>query len=282
MGGKGIGQAQTGRKVGTVGAGTQYPDRHLHPFAWKGPYFGQFVVGAEIFLQLQDLGLEIIFNIVKFSQERNRTYERSGIATGYLTSLKSGDELYFMRRRFQNFTFPNECLSKPVIMVGPGTGIAPFISFLRSQHVQIERGLTHKDNLNLYLFYGCRDPTQDFLFKDELTKKLICLLKKLSVSYSRKDEAIVEQESSIEKEHHVTNSKYVQDSIRFYSKEIIEQVYDQDGFIYVCGDAQNMSKDVLNCFIDCLSKEKSLSAEESNKYFLEMIKSKRYKQDIWS
>ena len=167
-------------------------------------------------------------------------------------------------------------------MIGPGTGIAPFISFLRSQHFQIERNLTQTNNLNLYLFYGCRDPTQDFLFKDELTKKLTCLMRKFSVSYSRTDDQIIEQENSIDKEYHVANSKYVQDSIRFYSKEIIEQVYDQDGFIYVCGDAQNMSKDVLNCFIECLSKEKSITTEESNKYFLEMIKSKRYKQDIWS
>jgi methionine synthase reductase len=225
--------------------------------------------------------LEVVFNIVKFNQERNRTYERNGIATGYLTCLKLGDDLYFMKRRFQNFTFPNECLSKPIIMIGPGTGIAPFMSFLRSQHAQAEKSLA-QNNLNLYLFYGCRDPIQDFLFKDELTKKLVYLLKKFSVSYSRTDENCIEQHDSINKEFHVTNSKYVQDSIRFYSKDIIEQVYDQDGYIYVCGDAQNMSKDVLNCFIECLSAEKNFSVEESNKYFSEMIKSKRYKQDIWS
>lgn len=167
-------------------------------------------------------------------------------------------------------------------MIGPGTGIAPFISFLRHK-IALNQSLS-----NLWLFYGCRDPEKDFLFKDEIINVYSKSLAKFSISFSRftydpndKSKEETELISFIDK-HHLPNSKYVQDSIKFYSKEIVDLINEKEGFIYVCGDAKNMSKDVFNCFVECLVKELNISTESANKYLMEMIKTKRYKQDIWA
>ena len=219
--------------------------------------------------------MEIIFNLVKFKRENNRTYERNGIASDYLSKLNQNDEFYFLKRKFQNFTFPSES-DKPIIMIGPGTGIAPFVSYLRSikNHGKI------KENPNLWLFYGCRHPQRDFLYKDEFLNEYSLYLEKYSLSFSRYTPSSDDDEAILK--HHVSNSKYVQDSLRHYSKEIVNLINGQNGYIYICGDALNMSKDVYNCFVECLSKELNITSDESNKYLLEMMKTRRYKQDIWA
>lgn len=218
--------------------------------------------------------LEFVFNLVKFKKESTRTYDRLGIATGYLHKLKKHDNFFLMNRKFQNFTFPSD-EDKPLVMIGPGTGIAPFIGYLRSKKETLK-------NLNLYLFYGCRDPNKDFLFKDEILNQLAPNLKLFSVSFSR---YVYDKttccDDYIEK-YHVKESKYVQDSIRFYSKEMVRLIDEQNGYVYVCGDAKNMSKDVFNCFVECLTKELGLSSQDANAYLMNMIKTKRYKQDIWA
>jgi methionine synthase reductase len=217
--------------------------------------------------------MEIIFNLVKFKRENNRTYERNGIASDYLSKLNKNEEFYFLKRKFQNFTFPTES-DKPIIMIGPGTGIAPFVSYLRS--IKNQRKID--ENPHLWLFYGCRHPERDFLYKDEFLNEYSQYLEKYSLSFSR---FTISQEDPILK-YHISNSKYVQDSIRHYSKEMVNLINDLNGYIYICGDALNMSKDVYNCFKECLSKELNISSEDSNKYLLEMMKTRRYKQDIWA
>jgi methionine synthase reductase len=233
--------------------------------------------------------LEIVFNLVKFKSDPNssRTYDRNGLGTGYLSKLRSNESIYFLKRKFQTFTFPLDSQSKPVIMIGPGTGIAPMISFLR--HVKNEKDKNNKHANLLWLFYGCRDPQKDFLFKNEIISSLNQYLTKFFVTFSRfsfdpNDKSIeeVELKNFIQQHHQPSNSKYVQESIELNSKEIIQLINEQDAFVYVCGDAKNMSKDVLNCFVECLKKELNLSQEDASQYLTEMMKNKRYKQDIWA
>lgn len=218
--------------------------------------------------------LEFVFNLVKFSQESTRTYERLGLATGYLHRLQKGQNFFLIKRKFQNFTFPTDA-ERPLIMIGPGTGIAPFIGFLRSKKHALK-------NLKLYLFFGCRHPDKDFLFKQEILSDFAPNLKLFNVSFSR----FVYDKTNccdewIEK-YHVKDTKYVQDAIRFYSSEIVRLINEQNGYVYVCGDAKNMSKDVFDCFAGCLAKELNLSSHDANAYLMDMIKTKRYKQDIWA
>lgn len=220
--------------------------------------------------------LETVFNIVNFDQSMGRTYSRQGIATGYLSKLKSSEKVFFFKRKFQGFTFPSDedLQDKPLIMIGPGTGIAPFISYLRSKDAD------KNSKSNLVLFYGCRDPTKDFLFKSEVLNFSTTVLSNCYLSFSRVSN--IENESDILKKSYQKNAKYVQDSIRMNSKEICHLIHEKSAYVYICGDAANMSKDVLKCFVECLANECNLSVEDSNKYFLDMMKNKRYKQDIWA
>lgn len=215
--------------------------------------------------------MEIIFNLVNFKKDDHRTYDRLGVATGYLSRLHKDDTFYFLNRKFQNFAFPAD--TKPIIMIGPGTGIAPFISYLRSL------ANDKSEQRNLWLFVGCRDPAKDFLFGKELVDERVPLLTKLSVSFSRTK---LDNEQDPLFKHYVKDSKYVQDSLKHYAKEVASLLHDLDAYVYVCGDAKNMSKDVFNCFVDICVKELNMSTEQANKYLMDMIKNKRYKQDIWA
>lgn len=217
--------------------------------------------------------MEIIFNLIEFDSTSGRTYERNGIATSYLSKLAPNDNIYLFKRKLQNFLFPtdDELTDKPLILIGPGTGVAPFISFLRSKLDQV------KLLKNTLLFYGCRDPLKDLLYKDVLLNAAPHL-NKLSLSFSRVDQII----DPLLTPYYVKNSKYIHDSLRFYSNEIAKLIYEQNGFVYVCGDALNMSKDIFSCLSECLVKTYSLNSGDADKYLLEMMKNRRYKQDVWA
>jgi methionine synthase reductase len=221
--------------------------------------------------------MEIAFNLVKFDSTQLRTYERDGIATGYLSKLELNENFYFLKRTLQNFVLPDDCFTKPIIMIGPGTGITPFISFLRYKLAS----KVDEDISKWYLYYGCRDPKKDFLYKNEILGDFKGLLKKFFVSFSRlnhdDDNECVEE---LTKNGYFKNEfKYVQDALKFSCSEICDLILNQNAYVYVCGDARNMSKDVFACLSDCLKNAKDF---DSNKYLIEMMSSKRYRQDIWN
>jgi len=230
-----------------------------------------------------DTEMEFLFNLVEFDRTQSRTYERTGVATGYLSSLISGQSFYFLRRKMQNFVLPNDFLKTPLIMIGPGTGVAPFIGFLRERARQIRDEDISVDNIAEWsLYYGCRDPNKDFLFKEELLDNFTRdknVLAHFSISFSR----FTGYFSSQFREE---NSKYVQDAIKMRRKEIVECITQKNGYVYVCGDAQNMSKDVFSCLASCIESE--LAGDENNaikdpsRYLIDMMAAKRYRQDIWS
>jgi methionine synthase reductase len=234
--------------------------------------------------KIKDHTMEIIFNVIEFQKNDFHTYHRNGIATGFLKDLEKNSSFYFLKRKFQNFTFPHfNDLNKPLLMIGPGTGIAPFISFLRSLKSH-ESELPHE--LNIHLYYGCRYPFKDLLFKQQLLKEFPKYLKKLSLSYSRLNmDELTEngrKDECLNENFYLPKSKYVQDSIRHNSKEIVSLLNDQNGAVYLCGDAKNMSKDVLNCFTECFAKELTVTMDDAKKLLTNMINTKRYKQDIWA
>jgi len=223
--------------------------------------------------------LEIIFNLVDFEKSHTRTYSRKGIATGYLSSLKLGEQLFFLRRKFQSFTFPKDedLGNRELIMVGPGTGISPFMSYLRYKFDQADF------TRNLCLFYGCRDPQKDFFFKSELIEFANKnLLKKFRVAFSRVDAIKDSDEKEVLNSIYEKGCRYVQDAMRSSASELCRAIYERNGYVYICGDGANMCKDVQRCLAECLSEEYNISIEDSNKYLLEMMKEKRYRQDIWA
>ncbi|XP_009637048.1 methionine synthase reductase [Egretta garzetta] len=225
--------------------------------------------------------LWFLFNIVEFPACPARPVSRKGVCTGWLAELvapllhpnnntldtKGGSSL---TEKISIFARPNNTFhlpadpSVPFMMVGPGTGISPFIGFLqhrqklREEHTDWEFGET-------WLFFGCRHQDRDYLFKDELR----CFLENgtlthLKVCFSR-DSSTAE----------VAPPKYVQDVIRLYAMK-------ETGYFYVCGDKKHMADGVSDAVVDILSMEMEVDKLEAMKILAMLREAKRYLQDVWS
>jgi sulfite reductase alpha subunit-like flavoprotein len=175
------------------------------------------------------------------------------------------DNLVVYRRRNQNFRLPEDT-SVPLIMVGPGTGVAPFVGFL--QHRQSQKENSTLEIGQNFLYFGCRNREKDFLYEKELSSLSESgILTKLYVSFSRD-----EGQDGI---------KYVQDWMLKNQEEIVS-VLDDRGYFYVCGDARNMAKNVREALITCLQNVKGIESKEAFGFVAELVSSKRYLQDVWA
>jgi len=146
----------------------------------------------------------------------------------------------------------------PVIMVGPGTGLAPFRAFLE------ERDALETKSKN-WLFFGDRHFTTDFLYQTELQllhKKR--LLTRLNVAFSRDTDQKV----------------YVQHKMLEHSKDLFRWL-EEGAHFYVCGDMKNMWNDVNRTLIDIISKEGGFTPEMSEDYLKNLKKTKRYQVDVY-
>lgn len=160
-------------------------------------------------------------------------------------------------------------------MVGPGTGVAPFVGFLqqrereRQENPEVTFGET-------WLFFGCRHRDQDYLFREELEGFVSSgALSHLKVCFSRDDPK--------EETEEATNSKaqYVQHNLLLYSQQITDILLKQNGSIYVCGDAKNMAKDVNDTLTEMIKTELQVEQLDAMKRLAGLREEKRYLQDVW-
>ncbi|XP_020932276.1 methionine synthase reductase isoform X6 [Sus scrofa] len=230
--------------------------------------------------------LHFIFNIVEFSSHTTAKVLRRGVCTGWLATLVEpilqpnaradgekapAPKIYIAPRTANSFHLPGEP-SAPVIMVGPGTGIAPFIGFLQHREKLQEHHPAGHFGAT-WLFFGCRHKDRDYLFRDELRHFLKCgILTHLKVSCSREAPAGEEEEAP---------AKYVQDSIQRHGQQVARALLQERGYVYVCGDAKNMAKDVNDTLVDIISKEVGGGKLEAMKMLATLKEEKRYLQDIW-
>ncbi len=160
-------------------------------------------------------------------------------------------------QKAHGFALPED-LSKDVIMVGPGTGIAPFRAFLR------ERDATQAPGRN-WLFYGHQKQASDFFYKDELNglkdKKV---LTRLSLAWSRDG----------------GEKTYVQDRMRENGAELWKWL-EGGAHFYVCGDAKRMAKDVERAIIDVASQYGGKNPDEAVAYLAHLKKTGRYQADVY-
>ncbi|XP_054434315.1 methionine synthase reductase [Pteronotus mesoamericanus] len=233
--------------------------------------------------------LRFVFNIVEFLSNTTSVVVRRGVCTGWLATLVESvlqpntrashadgrkalaPEISISPRTTNSFHLPSDP-AVPIIMVGPGTGIAPFIGFLQhreklqEQHPDEHFGAT-------WLFFGCRHQDRDYLFREELRHfQKHGILTHLKVSFSR-DAPVREEEAPV---------KYVQDNIQLHSKQVARLLLRENGCIYVCGDAKNMAKDVNDTLVEIISKEVGVDKLEAMKTLATLKEEKRYLQDIWS
>ncbi|KAA6453239.1 assimilatory sulfite reductase (NADPH) flavoprotein subunit [Bacillus swezeyi] len=171
--------------------------------------------------------------------------------------LQPGDTLPVFIQPNKNFKLP-EHPETPIIMVGPGTGVAPFRSFMQERE---ETGAGGKS----WMFFGDQHFVTDFLYQTEWQKWLNDgVLTKMDVAFSRDTEEKV----------------YVQHRMLEHSRELFEWL--QEGAVfYICGDKNNMAKDVHSALLDIIEKEGGMSREEAEAYLAEMKKQKRYQRDVY-
>lgn len=183
--------------------------------------------------------------------------QRQGGASSYLTQrLKEDGEVKVFIEHNNNFKLPDD--STPIIMIGPGTGVAPFRSFLQERESRSALGKN-------WLFFGDRHFTQDFLYQVEWQKYLKDgVLTDLDVAFSR------DQKEKI----------YVQHRLLENASKVWEWIT-EGAHIYVCGDAGNMAKDVNNSLIEIVKKEGQLNQQEAEQFINQLRKEKRYQKDVY-
>jgi sulfite reductase (NADPH) flavoprotein alpha-component len=148
--------------------------------------------------------------------------------------------------------------SLPMIMVGPGTGVAPFRAFLQERQY---RKATGKN----WLFFGDRNAATDFIYRDELeAMQADGVLTRLDLAFSR------DQAEKI----------YVQDKMREHGAELFAWL-EQGGYFFVCGDAYYMAKDVDKALLDVIAEHGKLTEAQAVDYVNQLKKHKRYVRDVY-
>lgn len=157
----------------------------------------------------------------------------------------------------KNFAVPEDDKA-PMIMVGPGTGIAPFRAFLEEREVQASPG----DN---WLIFGDRNSATDYIYQEEieaLQKKEV--LTRLDLAFSR------DQEQKV----------YVQDKMRDNGAELFAWL-ERGGYFFVCGDAYYMAKDVDKALHEIVVEHGGLDEDGAKAYINQLKKQKRYVRDVY-
>lgn len=183
---------------------------------------------------------------------------RKGVCSVQLAErIQPGDTLPIYLKKNPNFKFPFD-EETPVIMIGPGTGVAPFRSYMQERE---ELGLSG----NTWLFFGEQYFTTDFLYQTEWQAWLKDeTLAKLDLAFSRDTEEKI----------------YVQHRIAQQS-ELFYQWLQDGAAIYVCGDEKHMAKDVHDTIRSVIEQEGDMSEADAEAYLTQMKQEKRYQRDVY-
>jgi sulfite reductase (NADPH) flavoprotein alpha-component len=183
---------------------------------------------------------------------------RLGVASTFLAGrIEPGERVRVYVQKAQHFALPADP-NKPIIMIGPGTGIAPFRAFLQ------ERLATNAPGPN-WLYFGHQRSDYDFFYEEELkAMRKSGHLTRLTLAWSRDgDEKI-----------------YVQNRMRDDGRDLWVWL-ERGAHIYVCGDALRMAKDVERALIDVVAEHGKGSPEDAARYVAELKKNDRYQVDVY-
>ncbi len=199
--------------------------------------------------------VSLTVSVVRFTGSHGRA--RKGVCSTYLADAEAGQPVPVYVRRSPNFRPPADDTT-PMIMIGPGTGVAPFLGFLEERRARRARGPS-------WLFFGEQHRATDFYYADDLAELAAAgTLTRLDLAFSR------------DQRHRV----YVQDRLREHAATLWSWLAD-GAHLYVCGDATRMARDVDEALRDIAMTCGNLSADEAAAYVRQLTADKRYVRDVY-
>ncbi|WP_407165620.1 bifunctional cytochrome P450/NADPH--P450 reductase [Bradyrhizobium sp. ORS 111] len=185
-----------------------------------------------------------------------------GACSNYLARRRAGDTVHaIVKETKAGFRLPDDN-AVPIIMIGPGTGLAPFRGFLQERAARKARGATLGPAM---LFFGCRHPEQDFIYADELKAFAADGVSELHTAFSRTDGP----------------KTYVQHLIAA-QKDRVWDLIQQGAIVYVCGDGGKMEPDVKATLMSIYRERAGADADAASRWIEEMGANNRYVLDVWA
>ncbi|XP_034837360.1 NADPH-dependent diflavin oxidoreductase 1 [Maniola hyperantus] len=207
-------------------------------------------------LPSQGRKLDVLVAMVKYYTKLKQP--RLGLASNWLKCLNVGDQVYGWIKK-GSLKFPTD-LKTPHIMIGPGTGLAPFRSVLQDR---VYKGTAHKDVL--HLFFGCRYSDKDFHCREELLKMVQEEKLTLYCAFSR------DQEDKI----------YVQHKIKEHSDELWHLINDKGAYTYISGNAKNMPDSVRSALVEVFHTRGAVDSERAKDMLACIEREGRLQLETW-
>ena len=202
------------------------------------------------------VGDEVHLTVATVRYEKKGRKRLGACSTFLADSIDIDDKVPVYIEHNPGFKLPPN--GAPLIMVGAGTGIAPYRAFMQQREAVGKKG-------NTWLFFGDRRFYSDFLYQTEWQKLLKGgFLEKMEVAFSR------DQDKKI----------YVQHRLRENQKKIFEWL-EKGAVFYLCGDMKNMAKDVNKTLLEIIRTQGGISEEKAGEYFKRLKKEKRYQADVY-
>jgi sulfite reductase (NADPH) flavoprotein alpha-component len=200
---------------------------------------------------------EVHLTVALVEYEAHGHTHQGGASSFLSTRLDEGGEVNVFVETNDNFRLPDDG-NTPVIMIGPGTGIAPFRAFMQQREAEEASG----EN---WLFFGNPNYTQDFLYQAEWQRFFKDgVVNKVSLAFSR------DQEQKV----------YVQHRMLEQGAELYQWL-EQGAHLYVCGDANHMAKDVQDALVQIVIEHGAKSEEQAEQYVSDLRRAKRYQKDVY-
>lgn len=198
--------------------------------------------------------VHLTVSVLKYKDENGK--EQKGLVSNYLADLKVGGKVNFYVSKNRQFKLPDA--NKDIIMVGPGTGIAPFRAFMAQRNYDSAEGKN-------WLFFGECNFLKDFFYQTEWQDYIDSgLLNKIDVAFSR------DQKEKI----------YVQHKIKEQAKDLYGWL-ENGAYFYVCGDKEKMAKDVEKSLLEVIIQEGKKSKEQAAEYLEKLKEEERYLLDVY-
>ncbi|MES1914358.1 MAG: hypothetical protein MHM6MM_006443 [Cercozoa sp. M6MM] len=181
---------------------------------------------------------------------------RNGVCSTFLSEIRPGKDEVMVLVEESTFRLPRKAAT-PVIMVGPGTGVAPFRAFVQETQKLDKSG-------DWWLAFGCRHEARDFIYRDELQGAADAKKIELVTAFSR------DQKDKI----------YVQHRVKEHGERLFELIDKHNAHVYVCG-ATGMGRSVRDAFVHIIETQSGMTSGNAVEYVHKMQSDGRYVQELW-